>query len=91
METRGATTVLIKVYTANDGRISWAWNGRVRRERVRASGRVGWTNGRGAKKGSRIFQRLSIMACYRAGSINMRASSKQSGDIYRLVGLTSIK
>ena len=39
-----------------EGRISWAWRGRVRRERVRASGLVDWMRKVGAGMGSRMFE-----------------------------------
>ena len=38
-----------------EGRISWAWRGRVRRERVRDRGVVRWMRAVGAGMGSRML------------------------------------
>lgn len=41
-----------------EGRISWTWRGRVRRERVRDSGLARWMSERGAGIGSRMVAPL---------------------------------
>lgn len=61
---------------ANEGRISCVWNGRVRRERVRASGWAVATSREGAGIGSRIVRRPAFVVGYRARWISMIASTE---------------